>query len=251
MIADVKAVVTSPEEVSKIDMTTTMQLPCDDDDELRHLEISTREPIPRCVFGGPPTLQEAKAAASELKDALQKYMISNNGPRPTEIRTNHDRKDVLHMVELLAKTPKFQDMAVSLVLDTKIVNAVMNNHEVIKFMNSCQKRNTVPSLEMISSANEIAGKLDFIYDEPVKNLSLFWRLRGRVMDLAWNVKTRAVVMVSDLSKYVYNKLHTSSAAADVGVDDPSVESGFMDTHGGTLVRLAIIVIMIVVFKRRI
>ncbi|XP_047307031.1 uncharacterized protein LOC124910434 isoform X2 [Impatiens glandulifera] len=193
MTADVKAVVTSPEEVSKIDMTTTMmQLPCDD--ELDHMKISTGEPLPRCVFGGPPTPQEAKAATSELTDVLQSFMICNNEPRLTEISTNHDRKDVLHRVELLAKTPKFQSIAASIACDPIVYNAVMNNPEVAEFRNRWQKRNTVPSLEMISSANEIAGKLDFIYDEPVKNLSLFWRLRGRVMDLAWNVKTRAVVM---------------------------------------------------------
>lgn len=33
------------------------------------------EPMARLVFGGPPSLQEAKEATTELKDALEKYTI--------------------------------------------------------------------------------------------------------------------------------------------------------------------------------
>lgn len=36
------------------------------------LGIEASEPMPRVVFGGPPTLQEAKEATSELSIALEK-----------------------------------------------------------------------------------------------------------------------------------------------------------------------------------
>ena len=36
--------------------------------------VQPRDPMPRLVFGGAPTLQEAKDATSELKDALEKYI---------------------------------------------------------------------------------------------------------------------------------------------------------------------------------
>lgn len=38
------------------------------------LVMSAGEPMPRIVFAGVPTLEEAKQATSELKDALDKYV---------------------------------------------------------------------------------------------------------------------------------------------------------------------------------
>lgn len=39
------------------------------------LIIEAGEPTPRVVFGAVPTLQEAKEATTELKDAIDKYII--------------------------------------------------------------------------------------------------------------------------------------------------------------------------------
>ena len=37
--------------------------------------VSVGEPLPRVVFGGAPSLQEATEATSDLKHALEKYVI--------------------------------------------------------------------------------------------------------------------------------------------------------------------------------
>ena len=45
---------------------------CDDDWEFPQVE----EAMPRLVFGGPPSLQEAKDATSQLRTALDEYVLS-------------------------------------------------------------------------------------------------------------------------------------------------------------------------------
>ena len=41
------------------------------------INVVTGEKLPRVVFGGVPSFQEAKAATSELKDALDQYISIN------------------------------------------------------------------------------------------------------------------------------------------------------------------------------
>ncbi|GMP65578.1 hypothetical protein CsSME_00026310 [Camellia sinensis var. sinensis] len=83
----VSSIVASTEEVNRSVLTAAQNNPIDaasqrpcwelDDwefaDGVAETIVNSGEPMPRLVFGGVPTLEEAKEATSELKEALDKY----------------------------------------------------------------------------------------------------------------------------------------------------------------------------------
>lgn len=79
---DVKSgVVTASHGVSS-DVSHVQKMVSDFDDwEMaggeEEMMVNPGQPLPRLVFGGAPSLQEATEATSDLKDALEKYCITN------------------------------------------------------------------------------------------------------------------------------------------------------------------------------
>lgn len=83
----VSAITSSSEDVksgvvhgSSIDVSPVQKMSEFDDWEMaggeEDMMVKSGEPLPRVVFGGAPSLQEATEATSDLKDALEKYALT-------------------------------------------------------------------------------------------------------------------------------------------------------------------------------
>lgn len=79
---DVKSGVVKASSVGASDVSHVQKAVADFDDwEMaggeEEMMVNHGEPLPRVVFGGAPSLQEATEAATDLKEALEKYSITN------------------------------------------------------------------------------------------------------------------------------------------------------------------------------
>lgn len=65
-----------PAEMAPLHATAPYELDDWEFADAGDLVMAAGEPMPRMVFGGVPTLEEAKEATSELKEAIDKYIFS-------------------------------------------------------------------------------------------------------------------------------------------------------------------------------
>uniref|UniRef100_A0A5B6YXP2 Uncharacterized protein n=1 Tax=Davidia involucrata TaxID=16924 RepID=A0A5B6YXP2_DAVIN len=125
------------------------------------LFIESGEPMPRLVFGGLPTLQEAKDATSELKDVLEKVYLSS--PKSTggggsfiaadqgsglSLLPNSETKacvtsetpavpkNALQAFRFLNESPAAQTVVASIASDPNVWHAVLQNEALVEFLQS-------------------------------------------------------------------------------------------------------------------
>ncbi|KAG6634528.1 hypothetical protein I3843_12G123700 [Carya illinoinensis] len=228
-------------------------------DSVEELKIEAGEPMPRVVFRGVPSFQEAKEATAELKDALDKVYLSS--PKSTgfgdadhvsvlSTLTNPELdskscvvfeatpppvpKNVLQAFKLLSGSPKAQTVVASIASDPNVWNAMMDNSMLKDYLAS-EQRNDVPEpqspkrFEESSDGGQTANKENGF---------------AHITGMMRNIKLTVLEMVSNVSNFFQNIFGVSTS------DDISSDSnGNAKTAGATFMGLAVLVMMVIVMKR--
>ncbi|CBI20469.3 unnamed protein product, partial [Vitis vinifera] len=135
------------------------------------INIGTGEPLPRVVFGGVPTLQEAKEATSELKDALDQLYLSPSRSIRSGVQqlgllqiANSDHLETkacvattentvatvpAHAIQAFAylkDSPAAQNVVASIASDPNVWSAVMQNEALVEFLQAQKTCAPYPSM---------------------------------------------------------------------------------------------------------
>ncbi|PON55783.1 hypothetical protein PanWU01x14_185920 [Parasponia andersonii] len=221
------------------------------------LVMAAGEPLPRVVFAGVPSFNEAKEATIELKDALDKVYLSSpkssgsgelagpglslfsNPDLETKsclvvdtIRSNSVPNHALKAFKLLSTSTEAQNVVASIASDPNVWNAVLENPVLKDFMQSNQS---------IAEFQEpvFAGKFEDLTDGSQAKDAENW-----FMGILQNIKLTVVELVSNLSSSFLNIFGPSSNAhgdAKATIIDRALGASFMG--------LATLVVMVVLLKR--
>ncbi|KAJ1394171.1 hypothetical protein SESBI_34396 [Sesbania bispinosa] len=222
----------------------------------RVLVMEDGEDVPTVVFGGVPNFQEAKAATSELKHAIDKIYLSSNSaecegsssvlfPCHSEFETksrvveaisnpsvpNH----ALQAFHLLSASPEVQNVVASIASDPNIWNALVQNPELQDFFQSQQ------------TVEGVLEKMGELLDSNSGNGSV------HLLSILHNVKLTVSEMVSSMSNYLHNIFGFSIGGKSfAGADGNNAKANFMDhiAMGGTLMGLIVFVVIVVTVLKR-
>ncbi|XP_065862224.1 uncharacterized protein [Euphorbia lathyris] len=218
--------------------------------EEEHL-LESREPMPRVVFGPVPSLQEAKEATSDLKDALEKAYLSgsssltNSEPTDTETcmtfepRATIAPKYAVKAFALLNESPQTQTIVASIASDPTVWDAVFKNEALQEFLQSQKTNEDLQNLESpkeFTELSDVASEVGSSENSPMD-------------DILVKIKLSVVEMMNNVSNFVQNIFGFSgenNAAAD---EKTSQQSFFNNAMGASILGLAVMVIMMVVMKR--
>ncbi|CAL5402877.1 unnamed protein product [Camellia sinensis] len=282
----VSSIVASTEEVNRSVLTAAQNNPIDaasqrpcwelDDwefaDGVAETIVNSGEPMPRLVFGGVPTLEEAKEATSELKEALDKWYIcphlilmvldmslichcfrTPNTRRlklALPVRPQHCRcqKNALKAFRLLNENPVAQSVVVSIASDPNVWHAVLQNEALVDFL---QSHKSSPVME------EYVADAKFMDNQSAKSVDdssdsgQFADSGNGFMGFVQGIKTTVVEMMSSLSDYFQNLFGGPTPEKVSTEADGSARTSFVDggVVGASLIGLAVMVMMVVVLKR--
>lgn len=222
------------------------------------LFMEAGEPMPRLVFGGAPSIQEAKQATSDLNYALEKTYLSSNatneqmGHVETEpclvsetLVTPLASKQAIHAFRLLNENPKAQSVVASIACDPNVWNAVLQNAELQDFLHTHKTDVVLPDME--SEVNDLSDESP----KPSESKSVPGkRLRDYVEEIKQKITVTVVNMMNSLSD-TFQTLFGGSPKDEFTVNpDGSAEMSVEKTAiGATFMGLAIMVIAVVVLKR--
>uniref|UniRef100_A0A2N9HJX9 Uncharacterized protein n=1 Tax=Fagus sylvatica TaxID=28930 RepID=A0A2N9HJX9_FAGSY len=229
------------------------------------LVMEAGEPMPRLVFGGVPSFQEAKDATAELKDALDMVYLSSpestgsvdpfaanpslslvSGPALEPVISDATPtpvpRHVFHAFSLLSKSPEAQNVVASIASDPNVWNAVMENPVVQDYFVSLPRND-----EFLDVQSDVQSPQPFeessAESQPGNSDSGF----NNIMQ---NIKVKVLKMVSNASNYFQNLFGHSSAESTSSDANGNTSSNFTDkTIGATFMGLAVMVVMVVVLKR--
>lgn len=244
------------------------------------LFLAPVEPMPRHLFGGAPSLEEAKAATSELKDALEKAYLSpstDNGLADsfTSNKESVEESDsflsdsenietkpiitseaavtylapkhAMQAFRFLNESPAAQTVVASIASDPNVWFAVLQNKELLDYIES-QKKSTVALEDIDASVNGSVADAESpnSSDESHKGSEF----GGGIMDYLEHIRVQVVDMMNSLSDTLLNFFGgpmggESSANADGGGKATFVDKAL----GASFMGLAVMVIMVVVLKR--
>ncbi|TYI58084.1 hypothetical protein E1A91_D11G328600v1 [Gossypium mustelinum] len=213
------------------------------------------EPIARVLFSGVPSLEEAKEATNDLKDALDKVYLSS--PQYSEMvqvtgvsslsNTEETKDCVAYNIEatsvpkptiqafkLLNESPAVQSVVASIASDPHVWDAVLNNSAYMDFIKSQQ---TNDKFEFPGSPRSSVSSVKLEENEDGgESFSAFIQ----------KIKTSVVEMVSKTTDF----LHSLFSLPSVDKAKENAGSNNMDkTIGASLMGLAVMVIMVVLVKR--
>lgn len=197
----------------------------------------------RVVFGPVPSLQEAKDATSELKDALEKVYLSSpqssgavSSLQETKACITHESsipRGAMEAFMLLKEQPAVQTVVASIACDPNVWNAMMQNPDLVEFLES--EKNCAEFGAQESPRSSVGSSEA---EEPRKSDGF----RGFIKDIKDTVQD----MVNSLSKFT-QKLFSEP---DEGKKSESSDGTFWSFFpGGSLMALVMMVIMMVVLKR--
>ncbi|XP_010928579.1 uncharacterized protein [Elaeis guineensis] len=226
-------------------------------------------PAPRLVFGRVPTLEEAKAATAELKDALEKVYFSSSttsdstrsglgaslqspvclegsetkGCTMSKNSTLSSTPNyAIQMFSLLQGNPKAQNVVASIASDENVWNAVMNNPKVKQFYET-QQSMVLPSETVVESSESPESS------EAHPSQDSYQSSRTRFMDFVQNFKLKVSKMVVNLSDFFQDYMGTSTGGhSSMGTGIHHADSN-ADAVQKSFVALAIATILVILLKR--
>ncbi|XP_077251231.1 uncharacterized protein LOC143890435 [Tasmannia lanceolata] len=236
------------------------------------LLFDSMDPMPRVVFGKVPTLQEAKEATSDLKDAVDQIYFSpspatscggavtvshgsslsvplslkDSMTKPcvtsesTAILPSAPPKHVLNAFALLKESPEVENVVASIAADKNIWEAVMKNDTVREFYQSHQT-NSNPDMKVAFAGNSFSetGSVEAPSETSENGFT------GFVKD----IKLKVVDMVSNLSEF-FNDVFGNSAEERSSTGTKENTTDFVDkTLGASFIALAIVAMIVILFKR--
>ncbi|KAL5700216.1 hypothetical protein ACHQM5_025690 [Ranunculus cassubicifolius] len=210
--------------------------------------------LPRVVFGGVPSYQEAKDATSDLKEAVHKEYFSSALSRSGHSESKDyitNEKAVLHSsvpkpifqaFSLLTESPEAQGVVTSLASDKNVWDAVMKNEKVMDFI-KWQQTSSISDIDAnieqpFLENNKISTKSSDDEEESPGNefIKFLEKLKMTVTD-----------MVSSLSGFFQN-LFGGENNNGISIDEngnAAVKTGI----GASFMALAVMAIMVAVLKR--
>ncbi|CAM8983052.1 unnamed protein product [Rhodiola kirilowii] len=268
--APIKSVVQSCEGSS---VTESVQRPSWELDEWEFagveedLSVESGELLPRVVFGGAPTKEEAQVATLELKDALKKVyfgspdsaevdgisVLSHAGHSGSrEVASRSEPKPALQAFKFLNSSPEVQNVVASIVSDQNVWGAVFQNKAFVEYLDS-QRGSIVTSKEeldvdrsVVDDGNQFKG--DFKCSETSPDSQQITESGSFFTGFIDSVKISVIDLansVSDFFQNIFGDGETEKKSADAG--DPEVVD--MTTVGSCIMGLAVMVITVVVLKR--
>ncbi|KAL4340728.1 hypothetical protein GQ457_08G007140 [Hibiscus cannabinus] len=217
-------------------------------------------PMARVLFGGVPTLEEAKEATTELKDALDKaYLSSPNWTDnthssgspllseetkdciPYDVNATLAPKPVVRAFKLLNDSPAVQSIVASIAADPNVWNAVLHNPAYMDFIRSHKTNyafgNNGSPRSYESSSVKIEEYIDANQPQEVRN---------PLLDFVEKFKTSVVEMANKATDFLESLFTLPSAETG----KRNVGSNYFEkTIGASLLGLAVMVIMVVLLKR--
>ncbi|XVF77686.1 hypothetical protein PTKIN_Ptkin14bG0067000 [Pterospermum kingtungense] len=220
------------------------------------------EPMGRVLFGGVPSLEEAKEATTDLKDALDKVYLSSPKSGDTDqvsrlslLSNSEETKDcvaynvkatsvpqpAIQAFKLLNESPAVQSVVASVAADPNVWNAVLNNSAYMEFIQSQKTNNEFEDGESSQSSSS-SVKLEEYFDETQPK-----DIGNPFTDFLQNIKTGVVDFVNKATDFFQSLFAPPSA------EKPREENGgsnyFDKTIGAGIMGLAVMVIMVVLLKR--
>lgn len=281
---DVKSGVVKASSSGSSDVSHVQKMVSDFDDwEMaggeEEMMVNPGEPLPRVVFGGAPSLQEATEATSDLKDALEKVYLSGpsneyggsciSGSSLSPISkarvvsetvvTKSVPKHAMQAFMFLNETPAAQSVVASIACDPNVWNAVLQNPALQDFLESQKTSEKFAGASFPDSDQE---RDESVTDTDSFSQSSPWRAFSKseaeeaksgnsFTSFLQNVKqtvTQTVVdMMNSLSDYFNNLFGGDRFFVDA---DGSAKFGAAEkTLGASFMALAVMVMMVVVSKR--
>ncbi|XWS09891.1 hypothetical protein CRYUN_Cryun39dG0028600 [Craigia yunnanensis] len=219
------------------------------------------EPMARVLFGGVPSLEEAKEATTDLKDALDKVYLSStkstvtaqvsglsllSNPEETEdcvacdVKAPSVPKPAIQAFKLLNESPVVQSVVASIAADPNVWSAVLSNSAYMEFIQS-QKTNDGFEDQGSPRSSESSVKLEEYFDaRPPKDGG------NPFSDFLQNIKTGVIEMVNKATDFLQS--HFTLPSAEKAKENAG-SSNFEKTIGASMMGLAVMVIMVVLLKR--
>ncbi|KAJ9562628.1 hypothetical protein OSB04_007788 [Centaurea solstitialis] len=202
--------------------------------------------MPRVVFGGAPSIQEAKQATDDLADALHKTYLSSDGQHPEHVETKPclvtqtyvASKPTIQAFRLLHENADAQNVVASIASDPNVWNAVLKNEALMDFLQTHNTSVVSPQVNEESS------------DES-KSAASGKGFRDYMEDVKQKITVTVVDMMTSLAD-TFQSLFGGSSGKDEYTMNPDGTAGISvekTTIGATLMGLAIMVITVVVLKR--
>lgn len=212
------------------------------------------QPLPRVVFGGVPTLEEAQDATFQLRTALDQAYLSESSEGSCESDVGHSKlaisdsvylegkacvtkasapNQAIRAFRLLKESAAAQTVVASIASDQNVWTAVMKNEALLEYFQS-QDTGLNGSLDESLSDAEIPGYQSHKYsdDETVDEKES----KNGFNSFFKDVKSKVEDMLNSLSSFFQN-LFAGSASADASA------------MGASIMGLAVMVIMVVVLRR--
>ncbi|KAL6543214.1 hypothetical protein OROHE_010734 [Orobanche hederae] len=273
--------VTGAENVKVVasNLEAGVQRPIDDwvfaGGEADEVVASAGEPIPRVIFGGAPSLQEAKEATSELTVALEKFDPKACLSSPNSVKYEGsflaDKNSSLSLsnkpiieteacvasevavpapaimaFRVLHESPMAQNVVASIASDPNVWNAVLQNNDLRSYLHSqvaCSFSDENLSMKLISDSDLLDGSSEKSTDDPSKP-------RNKCMDVLQKIRCTVVDMMNDLSDYFQSFFGGGKGANKVFVDSDGSASLSSETiMGASFIGLAVMAIVVVLLRR--
>ncbi|CAF1759623.1 hypothetical protein HID58_087734 [Brassica napus] len=216
------------------------------EDEWEFAEVETKT-IPRVVFDKPPSLQEAKEATDDLKDALNMACMEGSNEvgsvsrmfssfQPSENRAVESAvpQVALKAFAFLSENTAAQSVVTSIASDPKVWDAVMENKDLMKFLET----NTASTKDEADNddKSELSSETESEEDSEEKPIQL--------MEILRDMKLKAVQMMENVSSY-FGGLFRTETFTEGGQE----RKRMLLNDPTTLFGLAVCVIFMVVLKR--
>ncbi|KAM0932754.1 hypothetical protein DsansV1_C41g0237201 [Dioscorea sansibarensis] len=236
--------------------------------------LDSLHPAPRLVFGPVPTLEEAKDATSDLKDAIEKVYIApraevdmkgvqENSSSASAAILPSVPKHVAQAFSLLQASPEVQEVVASIASDKNVWDAVMKNQKVMDFYRTHQT--VIPCETIVDSATSVADEMNTCRhaNEQSENPEKLKQetpessvLRDVVKVVKENVidpvKDRVSEMVANISNFFEGLIGSTmdNQSSTGSKSNTSTGESYVDIAiGGAFMALGIAAILVILLKR--
>ncbi|KAK8542704.1 hypothetical protein V6N13_136740 [Hibiscus sabdariffa] len=188
------------------------------------------KPMARVLFGGVPTLEEAKEATTDLKDALDKAYLSS--PNVTadahtsrspllsgetkdciayDVKAISAPKPAVQAFKLLNDSPGVQSIVASIAADPSVWNAVLQNPAYMDFIRSHKTGYAFENIGSPGACESSSVKIEEYFDANQAQ-----EVRNPFLDFVENFKIGVVDMANKATDFLQNLFTLPTAETENG-----------------------------------
>ncbi|GER56554.1 hypothetical protein STAS_34284 [Striga asiatica] len=231
---------------------------------------SAGEPLPRVVFGGVPSLQEAKEATSELTVALENAYLLSPNPVGCKSSVGSDNDCIMSLTNkkedeikacvssdvavpapaimafrFLHENPMAQNVVASIACDSNVWNAVLQNNELQDFLQSqrgCSLSEGTLNVKLVDGS-------DFPDCSSTKSTGEAPGPGGGFTDFLQRIKSTVIDMMNSLSDY-FTSFFGGKGVSGVFVNaDGTAKLNGETVMEASFMGLAVMAILVILLKR--